>query len=134
MAEVKHSWTKKELRTVCVCYLMGAPHETALRLTNTTNEKSMEMRYRNCLFLEKGPVEGSLSHASKTHVEAWNDVCEIYTIVKEVEPVVGYDPLRSKELDKLISETEVNSLVETSIILGVALCALMSLYAIYLSH
>jgi len=134
MSEVKHSWTKKELRTVCVCYIMGAPHETALRLTNTTNEKSMEMRYRNCLFLEKGPVEGSLSHASKTHVEAWNDVHEIYNIIKEVDSEkLSSEGYTQTTLNELIKETEVNSLVETSIMIGIALCGLLSLYAIYVS-
>ena len=130
-----HSWTKNELRTVCVCYLMGAPHDVALRKTNTTNLKSMEMRYRNCLFLEKGPVEGSLSHASKTHVEAWNDVHEIYNIIKEVESeTLALEGYTQKTLDELMTETQVNSLVEASIVIGIALCGLLSLYAIYISR
>ena len=72
-----HSWTKQELQIVCVCYKHKLPIELALLLTNTTNAKSMEMRYQNCLFLEKGRVEGSLSHASKNLVEAWNEVNEL---------------------------------------------------------
>lgn len=70
----KHSWTEQELRIVCVCYKAKLPIELALLLTNTTNAKSMEMRYQNCLFLEKGRVEGSLSHASKTLTKVWNEL------------------------------------------------------------
>ena len=75
---MSHSWTEEELRIVCVCYKSNLPIELALLLTNTTNAKSMEMRYRNCLFLEKGRVEGSLSHASKTLVKVWNELQPFY--------------------------------------------------------
>jgi len=79
MEDQKHSWTEQELWTVCVCYKERLPIELALRLTNTTSEKSMRMRYQNCLFLEKGRVENALSHASKKHVEVWNEVEELYS-------------------------------------------------------
>jgi hypothetical protein len=84
MAESKHSWTEQELWVVSVCYKEKLPIELALRLTNTSNEKSMRMRYQNCLFLDKGPVEDALSHASKKHQEVWEKVEEYYT---DVEPV-----------------------------------------------
>lgn len=73
-----HHWTESELYVVCACYKENLPVELALRLTNTTDEKSMEMRYRNCLYLDKGPVEGALSHASKKHIEAWEKVKAFY--------------------------------------------------------
>jgi len=79
--KMTHSWTFEELWTVCVCYKEGLPEELALRLTNTTNAKSMAMRYQNCKYLESGPVEGALSHPSKKHVEAWQKVNELYTQV-----------------------------------------------------
>ena len=78
MSTKMHSWTESELYVVCACYKEGLPVELALRLTNTTDEKSMEMRYRNCLYLDKGPVEGALSHASKKHIEAWEKVKAVY--------------------------------------------------------
>lgn len=53
----------------------------ALRLTNTTNAKSMIMRYQNCKYLESGPGEGALSHPSKKMVEVWNQVNEFYSLV-----------------------------------------------------
>ena len=134
MTEVRHSWTKKELRTVCICYIMRLPRETALRMTNTTNEKSMEMRYQNCLYLEKGPVEGSLSHASKTHVEAWDDVREIYNIVKELESEkLKLDGYTQTTLDDLMTETQVNAYVETVFAISLGLCAILSLYVLYIS-
>ena len=80
-----HSWTEQELWVVCVCYKEDLPIDLALRLTNTHSVKSMEMRYRNCLFLDKGRVDGSLSHASKTLVKVWNEVNKMYP--KKEEPV-----------------------------------------------
>ncbi len=79
-----HHWTEQELWTVCVCYMEGLSTELALRLTNTTDLKSMEMRYRNCLYLEKGDVDGSLSRPSKKHIEAWEGVRELYNHVSPV--------------------------------------------------
>ncbi len=73
-----HNWSYSELRTVCICYKENLPIQLALKLTNTTDAKSMEMRYRNCLFLDKGRVENALSHPSKTLVKAWEDVEEMY--------------------------------------------------------
>lgn len=81
----KHLWTERELQIVCVCYKHNVPIELALLLTNTTDAKSMEMRYRNCLFLDKGKVENSLSHASKKLVDAWNEVNAFYPVKKEEE-------------------------------------------------
>lgn len=78
-----HNWTEQELWVVCVCYKENLPIDLALRLTNTHSVKSMEMRYRNCLFLDKGRVEGSLSHASKTLLKVWNEVNERYATVQK---------------------------------------------------
>lgn len=98
MAETKHSWTEQELWVVCICYKENLPIDLALRLTNTTNRKSMEMRYQNCLFLEKGKVENALSHPSKAHVQVWEKIEEFYStqdplpkeepVVKQEQPVV----------------------------------------------
>jgi hypothetical protein len=62
-----------------------APIDKALELTGTTDETSMKMRYQNCLFLDKGKVQGSLSHASKLHQEAWNDVQTVYSTISKVK-------------------------------------------------
>lgn len=78
MTESKHSWTEQELWVVCICYKEKLPVDLALKLTNTTNAKSIEMRYGNCLFLEKGRVDGALSHPSKKHVEVWEKVQKLY--------------------------------------------------------
>lgn len=83
-----HSWTEQELWIVCICYKENLPLDLALRLTKTTNVKSMEMRYRNCLFLDKGRVDGALSHASKTLVKVWNEVNERYPKAEPVDPEV----------------------------------------------
>lgn len=75
-----HNWSYFELRTVCICYKENLPVQLALKLTNTTDAKSMEMRYRNCLFLDKGRVDNALSHPSKMLIKAWEDVEEMYAL------------------------------------------------------
>ena len=82
----KHSWTEQELWVVSVCYKEGLPVELALRLTNTEDELSMKMRYRNCLYLDKGKVEDALSHASKKHVEVWTKIQDYYENKKILVP------------------------------------------------
>lgn len=114
----KHSWTNQELWTVCVCYKEELPIDVALRLTKTTNEKSMEMRYANCLYLDKGKVEGALSHASKAHQQMWEEVQDWYSHHQ-------LKPLRKQEEDR------VTRVVETALILGVSLCILVSGFALY---
>lgn len=91
MTEERHSWTEQELWVVSVCYKENLPVDLALRLTKTTNKKSMEMRYQNCLFLDKGKVENSLSHPSKKHVEVWEDIENMYS---------GIEPLKKEEVPK----------------------------------
>lgn len=81
----RHSWTKDELLTVCVCYMEKAPIEKALELTDTTDEISMKMRYQNCLYMDKGKVEGSLSHPSKLHQEAWINVKTVYSTLEQLK-------------------------------------------------
>lgn len=83
MTEERHSWTEQELWVVCVCYKENLPIDLALRLTNTTNKKSMLMRYQNCLFLDKGKVENALSHASKTLVDVWERVQKMYNDIPQ---------------------------------------------------
>jgi hypothetical protein len=98
MAAQKHSWSNQELWTVCVCYKERLPINLALRLTNTTNEKSMRMRYQNCLFLEQGRVEHSLSHASKNLVKAWNGVQELYSTCTPIYKRDHHDVLTERML------------------------------------
>lgn len=115
----RHSWTEEELRIVCVCYMEQLPIELALRLTNTTNENSMEMRYRNCLFLEHGKVEGALSHASTTHQKVWEEVKESYKTRRQVIQVA---PPREKR---------VNYIVEGAIMLGTALAIALAILIVH---
>lgn len=110
----KHSWTKQELKIVSVCYLEHLPIDVALLLTETTDTTSMQMRYRNCLYLDKGKVENSLSHPSKKHVEAWEEVKAVYP-----------------KKEEFISES-VETFVSCFAGLGVAICVLVAVYALSL--
>ena len=100
MAPEQHTWTEEELRVVCICYKEKLPIELALRLTNTTNELIMRMRYQNCLYLDKGPVENALSHASKTLVKVWEEVDELYENIEPLGLTVA-----KKEEESYILET-----------------------------
>ena len=115
MAQQKHSWTEQELWVVSVCYKENIPIEVALRLTNTTNAKSMEMRYRNCLFLDKGRVENALSHASSTHQRVWDQIEELYS---EIKPSVVPE--------------EVETMAMYGALLGMTMCLLLGIYALSL--
>jgi hypothetical protein len=81
----KHTWTEQEYRIVCVCYKEKIPIDLALFLTNTNNRKSMEMRYQNCMFLDKGRIDGSLSHPPRSLAKAWEEVNTFYPISKKTE-------------------------------------------------
>lgn len=120
MTDQKHSWTEQELWVVCVCYKEHLPVELALRLTNTTNETSMKMRYQNCLFLDKGKVDNSLSHASKKHVEVWKNVEEIYKSRK---------PLLERKLEMVDDN---NLFVETILLISMLTCFILITYALFL--
>ena len=102
---MQHNWTEQELWIVSVCYKENLPVDLALKLTNTTNKKSMEMRYQNCLFLDKGKVENSLSHPSKAHVKVWEEMEEMYrnqpsSPTPEMEEEEEIVPPPPKEEDK----------------------------------
>jgi hypothetical protein len=125
MSDSKHSWTRDELRIVCICYKEDLPIELALKLTNTTNEKSMQMRYRNCLFLDKGRVEDSLSHASKTLVEVWEEVNSLYYqeesedefMPEESEqPIVQQQPIVDKRTETSMMEAVLFALFASYVI------------------
>ena len=132
MSEQKHSWTEEELRIVCICYKENLSVDLALRLTNTTNKKSMIMRYQNCLYLDKGRVENSLSHASKKLIEVWDEVEDLYENVAKQENPKQYVQLTNLEFDNLISETQVNFLIECALMLSMAVCCLLSMYIMYI--
>jgi hypothetical protein len=127
----KHSWTKKELITVCVCYMENASIQKALELTGTKDEVSMDMRYRNCLFLHKGRIPGSLSHASKLHQQAWEDVQNVYSVVEKIrEP--------EEEEEEVIEEKKVEQpdelfdrIVDYSIAIGMSACFIVAMFALF---
>lgn len=111
----KHSWTEQELWVVSVCYKENLPIEIALRLTNTTNAKSMEMRYRNCLFLDKGRVENALSHASSTHQRVWDQIEELYSEIQPFKPVVP---------------EEVETFIFLCLFVAIAICLVVGIHAL----
>ena len=69
---VKHSWTKYDNIMVTIGYLIGISPFYMAYILYYIPQKSIEMKYKNCLYLDKGNVEGALKHASKEHVKVWN--------------------------------------------------------------
>lgn len=136
----KHSWTKEELTILCICYLEKASIETALLLTGTSDAKSIDMRYRNCLFLEKGKVEGSLSHPSKLHVQVW---CDLYTVYSTIEKIKEYENeknvVETEEEEVALEEKKVerpdetfDKIVDISIAMAVAMCFTVVIFASFI--
>lgn len=145
----KHSWTKEELTILCICYLEKASIETALLLTGTWDAKSIDMRYRNCLFLEQGRVEGSLSHPSKLHVQVWCDLCTVYSTIKKIkeyeneknvvekaeeqEEVKDVEPSEEKEEKKVEKPDETfDRIVDISIAMAATMCFMVAIFALFM--
>jgi hypothetical protein len=68
---IKHSWTKYDNIMVSIGYLIGISPFYMAYILYYIPQKSIEMKFKNCLYLQKGNVEGSLKHASKEHVKVW---------------------------------------------------------------
>ena len=68
----KHKWSTFDNIMICVGYLLFIkPHGLNYVLYYIPLE-SIEMKYKNCLYLHKGEVEGSLKHVSKDHKKVWD--------------------------------------------------------------
>ena len=70
----KFSWTEADNLNCTLYYLNNITPNKAHNLMPHIPLNSIKMKYKNCLYLERGNVKGSLSHVSKMHNKIW---CEL---------------------------------------------------------
>lgn len=72
----KHSWSKEDNKICSESYLKGLkPYQTHLLLPHISLN-SINMKYGNCKFLEKGQVPGVLCNATNVHKDVWKSITE----------------------------------------------------------
>jgi len=70
----KHNWTEDETKIICKMYIENkTPDEIHTKLSNI-KLSSIKMKYNNCLYLDKGDVNGSLKNVSKLHSKIWQEI------------------------------------------------------------
>jgi len=70
----KHNWTKNETKIICKMYIDNkTPKEIYTKLSNI-KLSSIKIKYSNCLYLDKGKVNGSLVNVSKLHSKIWQEI------------------------------------------------------------
>lgn len=67
----KHSWSKYDNFVVSLGYLLCISPHYLHYILYYIPLKSINMKYKNCLYLDKGNVTGSLSHVSNDHKKIW---------------------------------------------------------------
>jgi hypothetical protein len=70
----KHVWTEEETKIFCQLYIENKTYqEIATKLPNV-KLSSIKMKYSNCIYLDKGNVNGSLNSVSKLHSKVWHEI------------------------------------------------------------
>ena len=69
---VKTLWSEDDNEIVCKNYLEGVDCATTAEILPHLRLSSIKMKYKNCLYLQYGNVNGSLANASKMHRKIWN--------------------------------------------------------------
>ena len=68
----KHKWTELETIITVLGYLNNVDTGVLSNRLPDIPLKSIGMKYKNCLFLDKGKTKGSLEHCSALHREVWD--------------------------------------------------------------
>ena len=67
----KYSWSESDNIICSLCYLQNFSYEKTKIILNHIPLNSIKMKYKNCLFLDKGNIKGSLPHCSEMHKKIW---------------------------------------------------------------
>ena len=86
ITQSKHIWSREETSLVTRAYLDGKSIQQAHHLVPDIKLTSVKMKYANCLYLDKGPVQTALKNFSKMHADVWNELKCALT-VPDVEAV-----------------------------------------------
>ena len=70
----RHKWTREETKIVTEGYLQGRTERDTQKLVPDISVGSVRMKYKNCVYLDKGDVRGSLTNASSMHKEVWSSM------------------------------------------------------------
>ncbi len=71
---VKTIWSEKDNEIVSKNFLAGIDYQTTANSLPHLKISSIFMKYKNCLYLQKGNVKGSLQNASSKHIEIWKKI------------------------------------------------------------
>ena len=74
---VKTKWSEKDNEIVSKNFLAGIDYQTTAKNLPHLKIGSIIMKYKNCLYLQKGNVKGSLQNASSKHKEIWKKIVPI---------------------------------------------------------
>lgn len=67
----KHTWSYADTYFITLSYKNGTSYKDISLVMPHLKQNSIRMKYKNCLYLEKGNVRGSLKNASKEHKKVW---------------------------------------------------------------
>lgn len=86
---IKHQWSTFDNIVVTLGYLIDiSPYYIGYMLYYIPR-KSIEMKYKSCLYLEQGNVEGSLNHVSKSHKKVWKLINKFIPIIEDLLVITG---------------------------------------------
>ena len=69
-----HEWTSNETKIICEMYLDNKTAEEIKGKLPKLKLSSIKMKLSNCIYLDKGDVNGSLSGVSKMHELIWKEL------------------------------------------------------------
>ena len=70
----KYTWTESDNIICSLSYLQNYSIEKTHSLLSHIPLNSIKMKYKNCLYLDKGEQKGALANFSKQHSEVWNKI------------------------------------------------------------
>jgi len=71
---INHEWTSNETKVICEMYLNNKTAEEIKGKLPNLKLSSIKMKLSNCIYLDKGNVNGSLSGVSKMHELIWKEL------------------------------------------------------------
>lgn len=74
----KMKWSENDNLIVSKSFLEGKDYRITSKLLPHLKERSIFMKYKNCLYLQQGNVKGSLKNVSKQHQEVWKKLALEY--------------------------------------------------------
>lgn len=73
----KTRWSERDNEIVSKKFLEGVDYRITAKLLPHLKISSIFMKYKNCLYLQKGNVNGSLQNVSKKHKEVWKKLVHV---------------------------------------------------------